>query len=166
MRTSKFVPGIGSILAQDRGQVCQSVQDGGKSLKWSGSRDQYPRDIIKPEGLKEDVQSNAIRHKSTREIIIVIIDCYLRHDKAGSCPLSEGRTFIFILESSLCCRISWRISFSTFLKIDIPFTMGQTKWHRRPETMSHLVAPIQGSLDLMIYCSCAGHVWFLSFLLL
>ena len=33
--------------------MCQSVQDGDHSLKRPG--DQYPRDIVKPEGLKNDV---------------------------------------------------------------------------------------------------------------
>ena len=48
---------IGSIPARERGQVCQSVQDGGQSLNSPGLRDQYPRDIIKPAGLKNDVNS-------------------------------------------------------------------------------------------------------------
>jgi len=49
--------GIGSMPAWDQGQVCQSVQDGGQSMKWPGIPVQYPRDIVKPAGLKHDVNS-------------------------------------------------------------------------------------------------------------
>ena len=42
-------------MALDRGPVCQSVHDGGESLKLPSIRDQYPRDIVKPVGLKKDV---------------------------------------------------------------------------------------------------------------
>ena len=41
--------------AWDRGPVCQSVQDGGQSLQWPSIRDQCLRDIVKPAGLKNDV---------------------------------------------------------------------------------------------------------------
>ena len=37
--------------------MCQSVQDGGQSLKSTGLRDQYPPDIVKPARLKNDVDS-------------------------------------------------------------------------------------------------------------
>ena len=34
----------GLIPAWQRGQACRSVQDGGQSMKWPGTRAQYPRD--------------------------------------------------------------------------------------------------------------------------
>ena len=48
---------IGSMPAWDQGQVCQAAQDGRQSLKWPGIRNQYPQDIVKPAGLKNDVNS-------------------------------------------------------------------------------------------------------------
>ena len=47
--------GIRSMPAWDRGPLCQSVQDGGQSLQWTSIRDQCLRDIVKPAGLKNDV---------------------------------------------------------------------------------------------------------------
>ena len=37
--------------------MCRIVQDGGQSLKWPSIRGQYPRDIVKPAGMKNDVNS-------------------------------------------------------------------------------------------------------------
>ena len=37
--------------------MCQSVQDGSQSLKQPSLDDQYPWDIVKPMGLKNDVNS-------------------------------------------------------------------------------------------------------------
>ena len=44
------------VPAWDRGQVCQSSKCG-QSLCWSSIRDQYPQDIVKLAGLKNDVNS-------------------------------------------------------------------------------------------------------------
>jgi len=49
--------GIGSMPAWDQGQVCQSVQDGGQYVKRPSIRNQYPRDMVKPEGMKNDVNT-------------------------------------------------------------------------------------------------------------
>ena len=59
IKASGFWKNRGDTSTQkwDRVQVCQSVQDGGQSLKWPGIRDQYPRDIAKPTGLKNDANS-------------------------------------------------------------------------------------------------------------
>ena len=37
--------------------MCQPVQGGGQSQKWPSIRNQYPLDIVKPGGLKNDVNN-------------------------------------------------------------------------------------------------------------
>ena len=46
--------------------MCQSVQDGSQSLKSSSIRDQYPRDIIKSAGPKNDVIACDVERNYTR----------------------------------------------------------------------------------------------------
>ena len=52
-----------------RGQVCQSVQDGGQSLKWSSISERYPRDIVKPAGVKND-ENECVLSNATKEWLL------------------------------------------------------------------------------------------------
>ena len=65
---------IRSTSAWDRRQLCQSIQDGGQSLKSPGICDQYPRDTIKPAG-----------HHKTRETENHVNS--MRSNQSNSCSL-------------------------------------------------------------------------------
>ena len=76
---------IGSTPAWDRGQVRQSVQDGDQSLKWPSIRDQYPRDVITPAGMKNDVNNmRSVEHNNkcnfvVNRITVIYVRCRLEN---------------------------------------------------------------------------------------
>ena len=54
--------------------MCHLVQDGGQRLKRPSIRDQYPRDIVKPAGMKNDI--NSMRSLCTDVILQVSYSAY------------------------------------------------------------------------------------------
>ena len=86
-----ILSGIGSIPAWDWGPVCHSVQEGGKSLKWSDIRDQYPQDIAIPAGLKNDVNSmRSIECKYLfQRYCVLYLRCIIMGHKKYGFPLCD-----------------------------------------------------------------------------
>jgi len=73
--------------------VCWSVQGRGESPKSPGIRDQYPRDIVKPAGPKNDVNSmRSVEHKKCN------IWCIENDLKFALFYLKEGPFWQFIGE--------------------------------------------------------------------